>query len=51
MNNGTPMKRYPGWSNILIGGRMGIKQIIGTAVGALAGFLIGYLGSCVGGTA
>jgi hypothetical protein len=30
---------------------MGIKQIIGIAVGALAGWLIGYLGRCAGGTA
>jgi len=33
------------------GGRVGRKQLIGLAVGALAGFLIGYLGSCAGGTA
>ncbi len=26
------------------------KRIIGTAVGALAGFLIGYLGRCTGTT-
>jgi uncharacterized protein YneF (UPF0154 family) len=25
---------------------MGVKQIIGIAVGALAGFLIGYFGRC-----
>ena len=30
---------------------MGIKQIIGVAVGALVGFLFGYLGRCAGGTA
>jgi hypothetical protein len=28
---------------------MGIKQIIGMAVGALVGFLIGYFGRCMGG--
>gem|GEM_PF-2978244 len=27
-----------------------VKRIIGTAVGALAGFLIGYLSHCAGGT-
>jgi hypothetical protein len=32
-------------------GGMGTKQIIGIAVGAAAGFLIGYLGRCAGGTA
>jgi hypothetical protein len=32
-------------------GGMGFKQIIGIAVGALAGFLIGYFGRCVGGAA
>jgi hypothetical protein len=30
---------------------MGTKQIIGIALGALVGFLIGYFGRCVGGTA
>jgi hypothetical protein len=30
---------------------MGVKQIIGIAMGALAGFLIGYFGRCVGGIA
>jgi len=27
---------------------MGVKEIIGIAVGTLAGFLIGYYGRCVG---
>ncbi len=31
-------------------GVMVIKRIIGTAVGALAGFLIGYLSHCAGAT-
>jgi hypothetical protein len=29
---------------------MGIKQIIGIALGAFVGFLIGYFGHCVGWT-
>jgi hypothetical protein len=45
------MKRYSRMEQYLDRRRMGTKQIIGIAVGALAGFLIGFLGSCVGGTA
>ncbi len=30
---------------------MGIKQIIGITVGALAGLVIGYWGRCAGGAA
>jgi hypothetical protein len=30
---------------------MATKQIIGIAVGALAGFLVGYFGRCAAGTA
>jgi hypothetical protein len=33
------------------GSGMGVKQIIGIAVGAIAGFLIGYFSRCVGSTA
>ena len=33
------------------GGGMGVKQIIGILGGALVGFLIGYFGRCLGGTA
>jgi hypothetical protein len=35
----------------LSAGGMEIKQIIGITVGAVAGFVIGYLSRCAGGTA
>jgi hypothetical protein len=45
------LRGTPGLRKSQEAGDMGVKQIIGLAVGALAGFLIAYFGRCLGGTA